>query len=128
MTATLPRIDQTRVSKYQRKRTHRQIRLRGETWSLAADFNGALAEGATISSGVWRVWNNQVVIFGAATKNDRSCSIVCTAGYGNGTMVKCEVTDSTGKTWEQLFAVGVEQQPFFVGESYPASGSYTVMF
>jgi len=128
MTQTAPRIDQTRVSRYQRKRTHRQIRLRGESWSLAADFNGALAEGATISSGVFRVWNNQVVILGAATKNARDCSIICTAGYGNGTMVKCTILDSTGRTWEQLFAVGVEQQPFFVDETYPPSGAYTVEF
>jgi hypothetical protein len=105
---------------------HRQSRIRGEQWTLGVDWNGTLAEGATIDSGIFRVMNPAVVIFGAATKNARDCSIICTAGYGEGTVIKCQITDSTGAVWNQIFTVGVSGLPWFLGETAQPQGAYSV--
>jgi len=128
MTFTAPRIDQARISAYQPSRLHAQKRTRGQQWSLGANFNGCLPEGATIASGVFYVQNPGVVILGNATNNGRDCSIECTAGYGWSTVVKCQVTDTNGKVWNQLYLIRVADQPWMYNESAPPSGPYQVTF
>ena len=110
------------VSKHFRSRIWQGQFVRGEEFSLSANFNGCLGD-ATIASVIWRVNENQSVILGSAAIDGNTVSVQCTAGVGWGGMVKCQVTASDGKVWNQLFAVGVCDQPWFDGEAWPTAGA-----
>jgi hypothetical protein len=123
---TAPRLINAQVSRYQRTRVHRGRFVRGEKFSLAANLNAALADGATVSSVIWRTDNPNSVIFGAGTKNSRDVSVLVTAGIGCGATVKMQATASDGKIINQMYVIGVDDLPWYQNETAPAMGAYSV--
>jgi hypothetical protein len=121
-----PRAITAVVSKYQRARAWRGKFVRGESFQLGVNLNGALADGATIDSIIWRVLNPNSIILGAATLDDRTASVTCTAGVACGSIVKVQATASDGAVWNQLFLIEVVDLPWFLGEVPPVIGPYSV--
>ena len=111
------------ASQYQRARTHATDFVRGEVFTLNYDLSGVVAAAVTLSSVTWRVQATASIIFGAASISGKVASVICTAGYGPGSYVKCVVTDSAGKKHAQLYEIGVEASPWFDGEPAITSGA-----
>lgn len=122
-----PRAICAYVSKYQRSRVWRGQFVRGEVFSLGISLNGALADNETIDTITWRVQNPAAIILGAATVDARSASVVCTCGFGGGSVVKVIATSTDGAIFTQLFVIYSASQPFFQGEVAPAMGPYSVI-
>lgn len=117
------RVNTAYVSRFQRNRVHRSQRQRGDVFALAVDVNGALAAGATIDSIVFRVDNPSAIILGDVTKNARTASVECTAGSGGCAIVKAIVTGDDDTVFTQLFHLGVQDAPYFDGETVPSAGA-----
>ncbi len=120
-----PRAIQARVSKYQRNRLWSGNFVRGEAFSLSANFAGVLDTGVTIDSVIWRVNETQSVIFGNASISGPIASVQVTAGWGCGGAVKCQIIASDGSTWNQVFLVNVQTVPWYSGEQSPVQGPQT---
>jgi hypothetical protein len=123
---TAPRIINAQVSNSQRGRVHSSRFVRGENFALAANLNGALASGATVSSVIWRTNNPNSIIFGSGTRNTRDVSVLVTAGIGGGGIVKMQATASDGRVFNQVYRVGIQAEPWFQSETAPAAGVYSV--
>jgi len=121
----MPRSVTAKVSAYQRSRTWRAEFVRGEVFSLSADFTGVLGS-ATITASNWKVNETGSVILGTATDTTKVASVGCTAGYGSGGLVKCQATASDGKVYIQVFAVSILTGPTYSGETMPAAGNASV--
>lgn len=122
----MPRILTAYASRFQRARVWQGEFVRGEKFTLTANFNAVLAAGETIAAVTWYCMNTGSVIFGTVTKGARTTSVVCTMGWGGGSAVKCEVTSSGGSVATQVFGIGVASGPYFQGETVPAQGQSSV--
>lgn len=118
------RVNTAYVSAYQRARVHQARYVRGEVFTLEVNANAVLAADAAIESVVFRVDNPGAVIFGAASKTDRTASVRCTAGAGFA-QVKAELTADDGQIVTQLFEIGAHDAPYFQDETAPAAGATT---
>jgi len=123
---TTPRISTAYVSKYQRTRIHGGSFLRGDQLTLTANLNGALDSGVTITAVTWRVTQPMSIILGTPDFNNRTATVGITAGWGQGSGVKCVITASDGSVWNQLWAIRVYDAPWFQGETAPTQGAYSV--
>lgn len=122
----MPRINTAYVSEYQRTRQHASRYTRGEKFVLKANLKGILANGETIEQTTWRVQNPCAAILGTGTNNATEVQVICTAGYAGGSMVKCEVTTSEDRVIEQMYWIRVQSSPWFLNDTYPEAGPYTV--
>jgi hypothetical protein len=112
------------VSAHQRTRCHVSSFVRGDVFTLGANFTACLDD-ATITQVVWRVDNPQSVVLGSGDIADGLATISCTAGMGN-CRIKALATLSDGRKFSQLYSVGVKSSPWFADESAPAAGSASV--
>jgi len=121
-----PRAITAVVSRFQRTRVWRGQFVRGESFQLGINLNGALADGATIDTIIFRVLNPNSIILGAATLDDRTASVTCTAGVACGSIVKVQATASDGAVFNQMYWIQVEDLPYFQNETPPTIGPYSV--
>lgn len=117
----MPRNTTAQVSRFQRTRIHGARYVRGDVFTLSANFNGAFAAGVTLASIVWRVSNPNAVILDDADIDGRTATVAATAGVGC-TTAKCTATGSDGAVFNQLFHITVLDAPYFDGETVPAAG------
>lgn len=122
----MPRISTATVSKYQRDRIHASHVMRGEKFTLSTNLAGAVDPNATITAVTWRVNNPQSLILASATRAAKSTTLTTTAGYGTGATIKCQCSLSDGSIVEQLFRVRVTDYPYFMGETLPVTGPFSV--
>ena len=123
---TAPRCIEAIVSKYQRTRVWRGEFVRGESFQLGINLNGALAPDETIDTITFRVLNPNSIILGAVTLDDRTASATCTAGVACGSTVKAIATATDGTVWTQTFVILVNDLPWFQNETPPTIGPYNV--
>lgn len=112
------------VSAHQRTRCHVTSFVRGDVFTLGANFTAVL-NGATIASVTWRVSNPQTLVLGSGAISSGLATIVATAGAGE-CWVKALATLSDGKKASQLYRVSVQSQPWFDGETLASAGSASV--
>lgn len=112
------------VSAHQRTRCHVSSFVRGDLFTLGANFTACLDD-ATVSSVVWRVNNPCSVIFGSGDIDGGLATVTATAGVGN-CVIKALATLSDGRKFTQLFEVTVADGPWFDGETAPSQGASSV--
>lgn len=113
------------VSGYDRTR-EQVVRLpRGETRTLMANFNGVLDAGETIDSATWRVNVGSVLSDAAIASDGRSthCTVQAASGCGS---VKVQATTSDDRVLTTVYAVEVEDSPWFEGETPITSGAQSL--
>jgi len=112
------------VSAHQRTRCHVSNFVRGDVFTLGANFNACL-DGATIASVTWQVDNGQAISFGSGAISGGLATITATAGEGS-CRIKASATLSDDRVVTQLYEAFVKGGPWFAGESAPAAGSSSV--
>lgn len=110
------------VSGYDLTRVHETNLVRGAQRRLVANFNGAIPAGSTIESATWRTNQNWAAILSNGAVDGRTTTVDLKAGWGGFSWVKVDVTLDTGEVYNQVFRIRVQTPPWFLGESYPASG------
>lgn len=120
----MPRSVTAYVSAHQRTRCHVSNFVRGDVFTLGANFNACL-NGATISSVLWQVDQGQCISLGSGAISGGLATITCTAGEGT-CHVKATATLSNSKKVTQRYEVSVKGGPWFAGESLPAAGASSV--
>lgn len=112
------------VSAHQRTRCHVSSFVRGEVFTLGANFTACL-DGATIASVLWQSTNASALGFSTGDIDGGLATISATAGCGCA-RVKATATLSDDRVVTQVYVVNVQSSPWFSGESAPSAGSASV--
>jgi hypothetical protein len=102
------------VSAHQRTRCHASNFVRGDVFTLGANFTACL-NGAAVDSVTWQSSNAQAASFGAGGITGGLATITCTAGEGHARL-KATATLSDDRVVTQLYEVTVLGDPWFDGE------------
>jgi hypothetical protein len=104
------------ASAYQRTRIHDTRLMLGESRCLVANFNGAIASDATITSVTWRCDYGYVAIMSNARiqPDNRSSAVNVLANWIGDSIIRCEATLENGEVYIQPFRIDVSGDPIFM--------------